>query len=98
MENVKMYQDMRVKDLKRMLNKLSDDLLIIIPVINENDANNIIGFRKVRTAGILDCEALCLNAAADRQDIADQVYFSGKDVNVKKVLFGVSKYDKKGEK
>lgn len=25
---------------------------------------------------------------ADRQDIADQVYFSGKDVGVKEILFG----------
>ena len=40
-------------------------------------------------------EALCLNAAADGQDIADQIHFSGKDVGVNKILFGVSKYDNK---
>lgn len=39
---------------------------------------------------------LCLNAANER-DIADQVYFSGKDVDVEKILFGQSKYDQRKE-
>lgn len=91
--------DMKVKDLKNIINELPDDMIIVIPVIDEEDANHIYGFRKVRTAGILvdeyedESEALCLNAAADDQDIADQVYFSGKDVNVKDILFGTSKYE-----
>ena len=95
---------MRVKDLKHILEQLPDDMAVIIPVIDEEDANYIYGFRHVRTAGILisdgeqDREVLCLNAAADRQDIADQVYFSGRDVGVKNILFGVSKYDKKEQK
>lgn len=98
-----MIKDMRVKDLKNIIEKLQDDLLVIIPVINEDDANEIIGFRKVRTAGILTCEyeddteALCLNASADEQNIADQVYFSGKgsEVGVKEILFGYSKYEER---
>lgn len=91
--------DMRVKDLKSIIDKLPDDMLVVIPVIDEEDANHIYGFRKVRTAGTLICEyedeseALCLNAAADDQDIADQVHFSGKDVSVKDILFGTSKYE-----
>lgn len=95
------YQNMHVKDLKKILNELPDDMPIIIPVIDEDDANYIYGFRYVRTAGRLLCgweqepEALCLNAAADGQDIADQIHFSGKDVGVNKILFGVSKYDNK---
>lgn len=95
------YQNMLVKDLKKILNNLPDDMPIIIPVIDEDDSNHIYGFRYVRTAGELVCEyerepeVLCLNAAADRQDIADQVHFSGRDVSVKSILFGVSKYDKK---
>lgn len=97
------YQNMLVKDLKKILNDLPDDMPIIIPVIDEDDANHIYGFRYVRTAGELICEyerepeALCLNAAADGQDIADQIHFSGKDVGINKILFGVSKYNKKGE-
>lgn len=91
--------DMRVKDLKDILNKLPDNMAIVIPVIDEDDANDINGFRKVRTAGILvsegeeDREVLCLNAAADGQDICDQVYFSGRGVDVKEVLFGTSRYE-----
>lgn len=93
------YKNMRVKDLKKILDKLPDDMPIIIPIIDEDDANHIYGFRYVRTAGVLasygEEDACCLNAAADKQDIADQVHFSGKDVSVKSILFGVSKYDRK---
>lgn len=93
-------QDMRVKDLKWILSKLPDDMAIVIPVIDEDDTNRIYGFRKVRTAGVLisegeeDREVLCLNAADNGHDIADQVYFSGRDVGVEKILFGKSKFDK----
>lgn len=91
--------NMRVKDLKKILDGLSDEMIVVIPVIDEDDANHIYGFRKVRTAGVLICEgeedreAICLNAAADEQDIADQVHFSGRDVSVKEILFGTSKYE-----
>lgn len=91
-------KDMQVRDLKEIIRNLPDDMIIIFPVIGEDDVNKIFGFRKVRTAGILECsseedrEALCLNGACDGQDIADQVYFSGKDVGVKEVLYGESKY------
>lgn len=98
-EIINEYKNMRVKDLKHILEQLPDDMAVIIPVIDEEDANHIYGFRHVRTAGVLisegedDPEALCLNAAADGQDIADQVHFSGKDVGVKEILFGYSKYE-----
>ena len=90
--------DMRVKDLKNIIDKLPDDMLVVIPVIDEDDANHMYGFRRVRTAGVLvdeyseeDKEVLCLNAAWNDQDIADQVHFSGRDVSVKDILFGSSK-------
>lgn len=95
------YRNMLVKDLKKILNDLPDDMPIVIPFIDECDVNHIYGFCYVRTAGELisncerDREVLCLNSAADGQDIADQVHFSGKDVSVNKILFGISKYDKK---
>lgn len=92
-------KNMTVKDLKEFLNECPDDMPVIIPVIDEDDANHIYGFRHVRTVGVLESygeeDACCLNAAADGQDIADQIHFSGKDVGVKKILFGVSKYNKK---
>ena len=100
-EIVNEYQNMRVKDLKKILNELPDDMPIIIPVIDEDDANHIYGFRHVRTVGVLisagEEDACCLNAAADGQDIADQVHFSGRDVGVKNILFGVSKFNKEKE-
>ena len=86
-------------ELKNLITDLPDDMPVIIPVIDEENCNRIFGFRLVMTAGLLSDEneeyqtVLCLNAAND-QDIADQVYFSGKDVSVEKVLFGQSKYDK----
>lgn len=90
--------NMYVKDLKKILSELPDDMPIIIPVIDEENANHIYGFRHVRTVGVLSSygedDACCLNAA-DGQDIADQVHFSGRDVGVKSILFGVSKYDGK---
>ena len=43
------YQNMYVKDLKKILNELPDDMPIIIPVIDEDDANHIYGFCR-RTA------------------------------------------------
>lgn len=45
--------NMTVGDLKAILNELPGDMSIIIPVIDEDDANNIFAFRHVRTAGIL---------------------------------------------
>lgn len=85
--------NMYVKDLKKILNELPDDMPVIIPVSDEYDSNRIYGFRYVRTAGMLVCEyeqdqkVLCLNAAVDGQNIADQIRLSGIDVSVKKILF-----------
>ena len=87
-------KNMTVKDLKEVLNECPDNMPVIIQVIDEDDANHIYAFRHVRTVGILTSDgeedACCLNAAADEQDIADQVHFSGMDVGVKNILFGVS--------
>ena len=91
---------MRVGELKEILKNLPDDMLIVIPVVDEDNVNSIYGFRKVRTAGILTCEyecedereVFCLNGTMDGMDLADQVYFSGRDVDVTKVLYGESTY------
>lgn len=89
--------DMRVKDLKKILSCISDDAIVVIPVVDENDVNRIYGFRKVRTAGVLHCEseedsrAFCLNGAADGFDLADQIHKSGRDVDLVKILYGGNK-------
>jgi|GEM_PF-5906367 hypothetical protein len=90
--------DMTIAELKRLISDLPDNMPVIIP----DDCDRIFGFRFVRVAGILSCDgkehrtALCLDTAND-QDITDRVYFSGRDVNVEKILFGQSKYDQRKE-
>lgn len=94
--------NMTVSNLKSIIADLPDDMPVIIPVIDEEDCNRIFGFRHVRTAGILldkgakDERVLCLNAA-NKQNIADQVHFSGRGVGVEEILYGESQYEKKSE-
>lgn len=94
MNNANYYDFMTIKDLKEILNELPDETLVVIPVVDEDDVNYILGFRKVRTAGILKCETeepsevLCLNGAADGKGIDDQLQSSGLDVGIIKVLYG----------
>lgn len=90
--------NMTVVELKRLISDLPDNMPVIIP----DDCVRTFGFRFVRTASILSYDdsehrtALCLNTATD-QDITDQSYFSGRDANVEKILFGQSKYDQRKE-
>lgn len=90
--------NMTVAELKRLISDLPDNMPVIIP----DDCVRTFGFRFVRTASILSYDdserrtALCLNTATD-QDITDQSYFSGRDANVEKILFGQSKYDQRKE-
>ena len=84
--------NMTVGDLRRILNKLPNDMDVIIPVISLEDCNIIEAFRHVRTAGILEnryeeSPALCLNAAQDGMDISEQVNKMGGATTCKKSLF-----------
>ena len=91
--NVGTFQNMKVKDLKNILNGLPDDMPIIIPVIDEDDTNHIYGFRYVRTAGILECDyekdrkVLYFGSSDDKMDIANQISRSGRDVSVNEILY-----------
>ena len=90
--------NMTIAELKRVISDLPDNMPVIIP----DDCVRTFGFRFVRTASILSYDdsehrtALCLNTATD-QDITDQSYFSGRDANIEKILFGPSKYDQRKE-
>ena len=96
MNNSNYYDFMTVADLKSIVGDLPDEMLIVIPVVDEEDVNHIYGFRKVRTAGILECnyeceeesKVFCINGAANGMGIADQIRFSGKDVDTVTVLYG----------
>ena len=87
--------NMTVKELKEIVNQCPDDMLVIIPVIDEEDCNSIFGFRMVRTVGILydalspeeEQRVLCLNGAADGLDINSQIKKSGCAVKCEKVLY-----------
>lgn len=91
--------NMTIAELKSLISDLPDNMPVVIPVIDKDNCNHIFGFRFVRTAGLISGYAdessmiLCLNTA-NNQDIAEQVRFSKKsvNVNVRKVLFGNSKY------
>lgn len=85
---------MTVKDLKDILNKLPDDMVVIIPVITEEDSNELLGFRHVKTAGVLECpgdiDTLCLNSSDNGADISYQVTNStaiDRLVSCKKIMY-----------
>ena len=88
------YDYMTIRELKDILNDLPDDMLVVIPVVDEEDVNHILGFRKIRTAGILRCETeehsevFCINGASEGMDILDQIHYSGRDVCCTKLLYG----------
>ena len=90
--------NMTIAELKRLISDLPDNMPVIIP----DDCVRTFGFRFVRIASILSYDdreyrtALCLNTATD-QDVTDQSYFSGRDANIEKILFGQSKYDQRKE-
>ena len=84
-----------VKYLKEVLNECPDDMLVVMPVIEEEDNNHIIAFRFIRTAGILrddyasedEKRVLCINTSAYGADIYSQVEKSGREVTCEKVLY-----------
>lgn len=79
--------NLTVKHLKEIIKDLPDEMNIIIPVIDEDDANHISGFRFVRTAGVLtdlmlpddnnEKNVLCINAASGGKDISSQLNDNG---------------------
>lgn len=85
--------NMTVSDLSKILAKLPKDMPVIVAVTSEDDCNDVKGFRRVRTAGILFSEyerdgeqrVLCLNAARHGVDISTQV--KSRDCICEKVLF-----------
>lgn len=82
-----------VRDLKDMLDGLPDDMEVIVPITNEHDPNNLFGFNRIRTAGILKSPmepdmALCLAPSLGGLDIFSLVNNSKNVVaKVEKMLF-----------
>lgn len=94
MNNTNRHDYMRVADLKAILTELPDDMLVVIPAVDEEDVNHILGFVKILTAGILKCdreecsEVFCMNGATDGFDISDQIRYSRRDISVTELLYG----------
>lgn len=91
--------NLTVKHLKEIIEKLPDEMNVVIPVIDEDDSNRIYGFRFVRTAGILtdlmlpddniEKNVLCINTASEGGRITSQLNGNGygSDIYCKTLLF-----------
>lgn len=101
---IESYVNMKVKHLKAILASIenleldgikidTDEMDVIIPVVDETDKDRIRGFRHVRTSGILanvyEPEvALCLSAPDDGMDMIRQLEYSEHSgTQCKKLLF-----------
>lgn len=90
-----MTKNLTVGVLKEIIKDIPDDMAIVIPVIDEDDADILRGFRLARTAGILKCvyeknnTVLCLNTVLNCNDISDQIKNAKafNDIKVSKILF-----------
>ena len=83
MENI----NMTVKDLKEIIKDLPDNMEVIMPIVDMDDNNKIMVFRRIRTAGILTSKyeshpALCLNTSTDGIDISAQIKMLGEMAGV----------------
>ena len=81
-----------VRDLKDCLEGLPDDMDVIIALCDERDANVILGYRHIRTIGILENKyeekpALCLAASHDGADMYTLMGLNKSDTSVVKMLF-----------
>lgn len=84
--------NMTVKELKQIVARLPDNIPVIIPVIAENDANYILGFKHVRTAGLLetryeDGPALRINSSENGLDMESQIQRYNGGVTCTRVMF-----------
>ena len=67
---------MKVRELKEILNKCSEDMEVIIPVSNEEQVDNINHVYSVTTAAIIqqfNDKAILLNTSSNKRNISDQL-------------------------
>ena len=81
-----------VRDLMDCLEGLPDDMDVIVTVVTEDNGNNILGFRHVRTVGILENPyeekpALCLAPSEGGADMYTLMNINKSDTICKKGLF-----------
>ena len=84
--------NVNVRDLRKCLEGLPDNMDVIIPVCVEGDENTILCYRHARTIGILESPreekpAFCIATAADGADMDTLTKLNAGDTTCKKVLF-----------
>ncbi len=70
--------NLTVGHLKECLKNLPDDMEVVIPISKEDDPDSILGFRHVRTMGVISSKyeegnVLCINTSGDGLDIFGQL-------------------------
>lgn len=70
--------NLTVGHLKECIENLPDDMDVVIPISKEDDPDSILGFRHVRTMGILSSKyekdkVLCINTSGSGLDIFGQL-------------------------
>lgn len=81
-----------VRDLRDCLEGLPDDMDVIVPVHDEDDANVIFGYRHVRTIGVLRSPrnpepAFCLASSANGADMYSLMELNAGDIECEKQMF-----------
>ena len=84
--------DLNVYTLKKILEDLPDDMMVIIPKVDLDDANKIEGFMYVRTVATLEhpneeAPALCLAASTGGADMYTLIDMMRGDTTVKKLYY-----------
>ena len=84
--------NLTVKMLKEAIKDLPDDMDIVMAITTEEDSNNIVGFKHVRTMGILkdssdNDEVVCLNTSENGLDISSQVKKYEPKITCEKILY-----------
>lgn len=73
-ENYERGINLTVRDLRDCLEGLPDDMDVIIALCDEQDTNVILGYRHIRTVGVLESQyepkqALCVAASENGADM-----------------------------
>lgn len=84
--------NVNVRDLRDCLEGLPNNMDVIIPVFDEHDENIIVGFRHVRTVGLLENQyepklALCLATARNGADMYSLMNYNKLNTKCVKGLF-----------
>ena len=85
--------NLTVKMLKEALEDLPDDMNVVMAITREEDCNNFLSFKHVRTAGILkdkadeDNPVICLNTSENGLDISSQVKKYNPYITCEKILW-----------